>query len=367
MARKTTLRGTRTKLTTSVADLGSVVRLDSNHFNTFSFSFVLDEALQLEETPITENPVHSFSFSLFPDAFQVFHYNLVSIEIGNNVFTDTMVFMLHEPLLSTRNCFKQSLSRPCAFTLKLGTQISELSFDLLDFGRIIKPAVRTDSEVVYSEVNAQNIVLRTNVLLSDSNLFRECEEKETSAFFIHPEKALTNFPSEVIFVTSRNVQFELLPNFEKSQNQLVGFDIGTSWEVIPNTCSIYNRLGFSLLDHSTSLLHTSDCYLGREFETLTDSLIDSIMQFEVLSDFMFPSIINTELKSLSVGFDSSNYLFSWIDSNFCSDIRSHIKVEDDGLFKCYSSASGRNTQRRYALLPRLKSWVSEQTTFYEEY
>jgi len=364
--RKTTI-GTRTKLTTSMADLRSVIRFNSNNFNTIHYSFILDETLQLKETPITNPIVHNPTSMLFSNSFEVFHYNLISVKLGNNVFTDVVVNPSHPTSFSSREFSKQSLTGTSAFSLQFTTQIFELPFNLLYFSRIIKPAVRTDSEVVYSEVNAQNIVLRTNVLLSDSNLFRECEQEETSAFFIHPEKALTNFPSEVIFVTSRNVQFELLPNFEKSQNQLVGFDIGTSWEVIPNTCSIYNRLGFSLLDHSTSLLHTSDCYLGREFETLTDSLIDSIMQFEVLSDFMFPSIINTELKSLSVGFDSSNYLFSWIDSNFCSDIRSHIKVEDDGLFKCYASASGRNTQRRYALLPRLKSWVSEQTTFYEEY
>ena len=105
MARKTTLTGTRTKLTTPMADLGSVVRFNSIDNNSLSLSFVLDETLQLIETPITENPVHPFSFSLFSDAFKVFHYNLVSVKIGNNVFTDTMVFMLHKPLLSTRNCF----------------------------------------------------------------------------------------------------------------------------------------------------------------------------------------------------------------------------------------------------------------------
>jgi len=87
MGTRKTTRQTRTKLTASMADLRSVVRLNPNNFDSFSFSFVLDKALQLEETPIANPIVHSLSSPLFSYTFEVFHYNLVSIEIGNNVFT----------------------------------------------------------------------------------------------------------------------------------------------------------------------------------------------------------------------------------------------------------------------------------------
>jgi len=334
--RKTTI-GTRTKLTTSMTDLGSIVRFNSNNFNTIHYSFILDKTLQLVETPITNPIVHNLASMLFPDAFQVFHYNLVSIKVGNNVFAYTMVYMLHPTSFSSREFPKQSLAGTSAFTLKLGTQISEFPFDLFDFRRIIKPTVGSDSKVIYSEVNAQNTVLRTNVLLSDINFFRECEQEETSAFFIHPKKAFTNIPLKVIFVTSRNIQIELLPYLKQSQNKSISFDVSTSWEVVSNTCSIYGRLGFSLFDHTTGLSHTSDSYLRREFEFLSGCVVNSIMQFEVLSNFVFPSIIHTELESLSIGFDSGNYLFSWIDSNFGSYIRSHNNVENVSLFKCYAS------------------------------
>ena len=56
MARKTTF-GTRTKLTTPVADLGSIVRFNSIDNNSISFSFILDKRLQLIETPITNYPI----------------------------------------------------------------------------------------------------------------------------------------------------------------------------------------------------------------------------------------------------------------------------------------------------------------------
>jgi len=353
MARKTTLRGTRTKLTTSVADLGSVVRLDSNHFNTFSFSFVLDEALQLEETPITENPVHSFSFSLFPDAFQVFHYNLVSIEIGNNVFTDTMVFMLHEPLLSTRNCFKQSLSRPCAFTLKLGTQISELSFDLLDFGRIIKPAVRTDGKVVYSEVNAQNGLLRATVLLSGINLFRECEDKEASASLVNPKKTFSYFPSEVFFIAVRDGERELLPSFDCSKTQNIFFIAGTSWEVVSHRSFVDYWFGFSLLDHSAGLLDASNSELA--LQTIGfESRINKRMEFDIIPYLVLPCNINAELQSFCIDFQSVNYLLGGIDSYFSTNSCSHSLNVESHIFKTFGN-------EETGFLPCLKTGVSALT------
>ena len=358
--RKTTI-GTRTKMTALMANLRGVVRSYSLNSNSISFSFVLDKTLQLVETPVANPIVHNPSSSLFPYTFKVFHHNLVSVKLGNNVFAYIVVNPSHITSFSSANLPKKTLGGKSAFGLQFTTQIFELPFNLLDFSRIIKPAVRTDGEVVYSEVNAQNTVLRTNVLLNDSNLFRESKEKETSTFFIHPKQAFNNLPTEILFVAGRNVQIELLPNFEKSQNQCVAFDISTSGEVIPNTCSVYDWLGFSLLNHSTSLSHTSYCYLGRELESLPNLTIDSIMQFKVLSNFVFPSIVDAELQSLSICFDGGNYLFGWIDSNLCSDIRSHNKVEDRQVYKYIDSASSRNIKRRYALLPRLKSWVSELT------
>jgi len=344
--------GTRTQFTTIGTDLGGVVRFNPINNNSFSFSFVLDETLQLEKAPITENPIHSLASSLFPDTFQVFHNNLVSIEVGNNILAYTMVYILHPTSFPTTKLFKQSLSRPCAFRLKIGTQILELPFSSLDFSRIIKPTVRTNGEVVYSKVNAQNNVLRTVVLLSGSNLFRECEQEETSAFFINTQKAFINFPIKVISVTGRNIKFELLPTLEQSQNKSIPFEVSTSWEVVSDRCSFDDWLGFGFFDHSASLSHTGDCYLGRNFETLSNGMVNSIMEFEVLSDFMLPSIINTELQGFSVSPNSGNYFKGWIDSNFCSHNSSHKDNKTVDIFKCFGNEEER------AFLPRLKSWVS---------
>src|SRR4030065_2050546 len=176
-------RGTRTECSTFGTDLGSVVRLNPDNFNSFSFSFVLDETLQLIETPITNPIVHSLSSSLFSDTFEVFHDYLVSVEFGNNVFTDVMINPSHPTSFLSRDFAKQSLTGFCAFGLENRTQMFEFSFDLLDFGRIIKLAIRSDCQVVYSEVNAKNLILQVRTF--GSNLFRECEQKETSSLYIN--------------------------------------------------------------------------------------------------------------------------------------------------------------------------------------
>ncbi len=356
MARKTTF-GTSTQLTASMADLGSIVRLNPNNFNTIHSSFVFDKALQLIETPVANPIVNPLSSSLFPNSFEVFYNNLISFKVGNNILTYAMIYPLHPTSFSSREISKQSLAGTSAFILKFGTQILELPFDLLDFSRIVKPTVGSDSKVIYSEVNAQNMVLRTNVLLSGSNLFRECEQEKTPSFFIHAKQTLLNTPTEIIRITSRNVQVELLPIFQQSYNECISFQVSTSWEVIPDGSSFNNWLCLGSLDHPTSLPHTSDCYLGRQFKSFPNSLVDFIMQFEVLSDFMLPSIINAELQGFSVSFDSPDYLRTGSNLNFGSDIRSHNNMVEEHLYKPYgymSSAKGGT-----GFLPQ--QWVSALT------
>lgn len=325
--------GTRTQLTTSMADLGSVVRFDLINSQTFTHSFILDEALQLIETPVTYPIIHLPASIGFSDTFEVFHHNLVTIKVGNNIFTDVVVDPSHPTSFSARELIEKPFAGLSAYGLQFTAQVSELPFNLFNFCTVIEPTIRTDSEVIYSEVNAQNNTLRVVVLLSGSNLFRECEQEETSSLFIHPEKALIHIPSEIVFVTIRNIECKLLSAIEQPQDKELVFKIGTSRKIVSDRCSVNNWLRFGFLDHTTSLTHTSYSYLCREIELLPDCMVNSVMQFEILSDFMLPSIINTELESFSIGFDSSNNFWGWIDSDFSSGNNSHLIGEYIGTYK----------------------------------
>ena len=60
-------RRTRTDCSAFGTNLASIVRLDSNNFNAFSFSFVLDEALQLIEAPVTVALNKAYCFKKIAD------------------------------------------------------------------------------------------------------------------------------------------------------------------------------------------------------------------------------------------------------------------------------------------------------------
>jgi len=345
-----TTTGPSTKLPTPMADLGCVVRLDSLDRDAIQSSLVLDERLQLIKTPVTNPIVHSFASSVLTDSFEVFHDNLIAIESGNNLFTDVVVNPSHPTSFSSAQLPEKLFGRTSAFRLKLGTQISTFPFDLFDFRTVIEPAVRTDSEVVYSEVNAQNGLLRATALLSGSNLFRECEQEKTPMFFIYPEQAFFDVPTEIIFVAARDSEDELLPAFEQSQDQCVAFEVSAPVEVIADTCLSYDWFGLGLFDHATSLADTTDSELRWQFEPFPDSVIDGVMQFEVFGDVMFPSIINTELERFSVGFDSGNYLSGWVDSDRGSYSCSHNYNKTEIVYKAHRQMSSDQWQNNKEVL-----------------
>ncbi|MDI6738710.1 MAG: hypothetical protein QME12_09465, partial [Nanoarchaeota archaeon] len=328
MAGKTT-SGTRTQAAASMADSGSIGRLDPHYFNAFSFCLVLNKELQLIKTPVAYPIVHSFSLPLFSYSSEVFHYNLVSIKVGNNAFTDVMVYPLHPTSFSSREFLEQPPAGTSAFGLKLGTQMSELSFGLLDFSRIIKFPAACDSEVVYPEVNTENCILRSAV--NGINILGESKQKERSSFFVHSQEAFAYVPGEVCFVAFRDIEFELLPFVEQTQNKNISFEVCISWEIVPDRSVIDNRLGLSLLDHPAGLLDAGDSELGRQ--CLPQCLINERVELNIIPNMILPCSINTELQSFAVSSDSSSYLWSCSNPDFCCSNNLHTGNRAVKVFK----------------------------------
>ena len=354
MGTRKTTRQARTKLTTSMADLRSVVRLNPNNFNTFSFGFVLDKALQLEETPIANPIVHSFSSPLFPDTFQVFHNNLVSIKVGNNVFTDVVINPPHITCFSSAYLLEKTLGGKSAFALEFTTQELEPPFDLLNFSRTKKPIIACDCKFVYSEVNTEN-KLRSVVYSID--LFRECEQEESSTLFINSQETFgwTTPTNKIFFVTIRNSNCNFLSASQCFIDELVSFESCTSWEIVSDTCSFNDGFGFGFFNIPASLANTGNCQLGWQFEPQSKVFIDDVMQLNVIPDFMFPSNINTELQTFEISRKSVNYLWSSWNFDFGCYNTSHNTEEDVSIFKSFGN-------EETGFLPRINSGVSALTT-----
>ena len=326
--RKTT-KGTRAKLSASVADLGSVMRLNFLNYNSLSFSFILDEFLQLEKTPIAYPIIKSFSSSLFSYSFEIFHHNLVSFERGNNLFADIVINPRHITSFSSRELFEKPLTGTSAFGLKNRTQISEFSFDLLDFGRFEKLAVGSDCQVVYSEVNAKNKVLRS--IVNDIDLFGECEQEKSPAFSVHSQMAFADFPREIFPITFRNIELEFLPCLEQSQDENISFEIGISWKIISNRSLFDNGFCFGFFDDSASLCNAGDCKLRRQ--NFPQSQINKRMQFNIIPYLFTPSDINTNLQSFGISLDSLDYLGSCTNFDFSYCDASHRGCEERTVYK----------------------------------
>ena len=325
MARKKTF-GTRTQLSTFGADLGSIIRFDSNNFNSISFSFILDKILQLIETPIANPIIHSLSSPDFSNSFEIFHYNLVSIKTGNNFLADVMINPSHKPSFSARDFFKQSSGTSCAFSLKFTSQELEFPFNLLDFRGFEEFIVRSDSKILYAEVNAKNS-MRTRDF--DINLFSKSEHEKTSAFLINPQQTLANLPSEVLDVTIRNIDIKLLSSFNCGNAKNFIFEGSRARKVISHR-NIFNVwFCFGSFNHPASLFNTSNRKLSSQ-SFFTQRNIDKWVQFNIIPNLSLPSLIDTELQSFGINPKSSNYLFSWLNPNLncCSSphcIKSNIQ------------------------------------------
>ncbi len=325
--RKTT-RKARTQLAALMADLGGMMGVNPDKFNAFPFSLILDKALQLKEAPIANPIVHYFPFSLFSYPLKVFHHNLVSIEFGNNIFTYVMVNPLHPTSFSPRKLLEKPFAGTSAFALKFGTQIFELSLDLLNFGRIIKPAARSNSKVIYSEVNAQNNILRN--VVNGINLFRERKQEESPTFIVYTQKTFAYFPRKIFFVTFGDIELELLPFIEQSQYKNIIFKIRTSLEIIPYRSTFDDWLGFSLFNHATCLLNTSNSKLG--WQGLSQSFINKGMELDIIANFILPSSIDAKVQSFSISLYGIDDFWSCIDFNFSCYNTTHNNYKTINIF-----------------------------------
>lgn len=291
---------------------------------TFSSGFVFDKALELPETP----PMNPLVISCgFPNVTDVFHHDNASIRNAINYsFAYVMVSPSHELSPSTRKLFEVSFGRFCAFSLEFANQSFMLNPETFDlFSK--KDFVACDCELVYSDIDAKNSIL--DVRDFDIDIFGECEKEEALTFLVNLEKALSNIPRKVLFITIRDGERYLYPSFDSAYAQNIIFETCTTRKIVSHRTSINNRFAFSLLDHTTSLLNTSNSELALQTNT-SEMLIGERMKLDIIPNFEFPSIIDTELQSLAVNLESFNYLGSCrnLDFSCCSDIHSACKEQE---------------------------------------
>ena len=343
MARKKTF-GTRAKISTLGAGLGSMEWIDLNYFNPFSDCLVSYEILQLEETPITQPVVHSFTLSQFSNSFKVLNHNGMSIKAIHDLLANVVIAPSHKPFFSSRDAFQKPSAGTSAFTLKLGSQSFEFEFCSFDAIGAEKLLVRSNSNIIYSDINAKNSVLEVRAFSID--IFGECEHEKASAFFINSQQAFINFPSEISFITIWNRKRDLDSSFDCGNAQDVILHRDASGEIVSHRTSLNNWLSLSLLNNPTRLFDTGNSKL-RGQTSLSEGLIDERMELNIINYSSSPSLINAELQSFMVDFEGSNNLGSCFNLNpgCCSCF--HCWLEDLNIY---------NTNGGDGSPPQSKQW-----------
>ena len=318
--------------------------IDLNYFNPFSDCLVSYEILQLEETPITQPVVHSFTLSQFSNPFKVLYNNGMSIKVIHYLLTDVMIAPSHKPFFSSRNLLEKLSAGTSAFTLKLGSQSFEFEFCSFDAIGAEKLLVRSNSNIIYSDINAKNSVLEVRAFSID--IFGECEHEKASAFFINSQKAFINLPSEVFFVTIWDSERNFDSPFDCGNAQDVILHRDASGEIVSHRTSLNNWLSLSLLNNPTRLFDTGNSKL-RGQTSLSEGLIDERMELNIINYSSSPSLINAELQSFMVDFEGSNNLGSCFNLNpgCCSCF--HCWLEDLNIY---------NTNGGDGSPPQSKQW-----------
>ena len=287
---------------------------------------------------------HSFTLSQFSNPFKVLNHNGMSIKAIHDLLANVVIAPSHKPFFSSRDAFQKPSAGTSAFTLKLGSQSFEFEFCSFDAIGAEKLLVRSNSNIIYSDINAKNSVLEVRAFSID--IFGECEHEKASAFFINSQKAFINLPSEVFFVAIWDSERNFDSPFDCGNAQDVILHRDASGEIVSHRTSLNNWLSLSLLNNPTRLFDTGNSKL-RGQTSLSEGLIDERMELNIINYSSSPSLINAELQSFMVDFEGSNNLGSCFNLNpgCCSCF--HCWLEDLNIY---------NTNGGDGSPPQSKQW-----------
>ena len=312
----------RTEFKAIGASLGSKIRLDKYNPLAFSFSLVLDGALELIETPRVKPSIKSLAHEFIPTfsySFKVFHNNRISV--ADNLLAYNMVVVPHKAFLSARQGFKPSLSGFCAFALQPFTQIIKLNN--LGFWSFENNSLACYSEVIYSDINTQNSVATTRSWSVDVSGKSDVEEQ--SAFSILDYLKSLVSPIKIFPIVFGNIyRYILHLSWDKSrQSNLIKREL-KQLTIEANRTGLNNRLLFKF---DRFKVFRSFCYgfTGKvSRKPFSQIFINKMMKFKPIAYFGFKSLINSILDSLKKSIAHINQFLIMLNFQLYGSDRFHI-------------------------------------------
>lgn len=335
-------------LSTTGAVLGSVCWTDSHKTMPRPECFILYKLPQLESAPIRDDSVEPSSPVAFSYSCQIFHNKEGSdFCFAYDVLADDVVLVPSKPFLPATQHLKMLFGRLCASTLKPRFELPEpidmthSSFEEMSLARY--------SDVVYAEVNADNVFDRANVSI---DLFSNTKmKKEFSS--PHEQFAFGHLPISVFGEVSRNGYGHLHPSVKCGNAQNAVLDGETSWRIIPYA-SIEDGLGLCLLAALISPLDCSSNQLGLKIGKLSSHLsVNGIVELEIRL-VRFPARVDGIIDCFRIdrkGLPDDEAISKF--NLYCGSVI-HKGMNDGQIFKPF----GNEENSGWQFIPRLKSWAS---------
>ena len=344
--------GTRTKHSTTGADLAGMVGINPYYSDSLLQSFIFDKTLQLSEVPAVKPEVKPLSPSLFSYSFDVFHYDSSSIAVANYCFADVVVCPSLETSLPTRNPFEEFLTGTSAFSLKLCSQTLILNHLVLDFLAAEELSLACYGNVVYSDINTQLKSVRNRL---DADVSGKCDVQEHPVMFINSENGSLWIPIEVFPVVFRNFDWNINSFINSSEPNLVRKECESS--LVKSQGQMFFKDWFASLvspDRFQGLgSNTISIYnkLRRQVKLLSSPVITEMMKLIPITNTRLKSSVSDVRNSPAVLLHSIKKNFIKRNFKLNSNNRLHTLSKREQVFKTIGG---------FAFLPTLKSWVSSE-------
>jgi len=343
---------------TNGAFLGSIGRVDVDHWNSSDRCLVLEELAELIESPA----MLFASLSLrnrhpLPDTLKIFEGDHRRGVFGfrNQLFGDAVVYVPTKPGLSTREFLEMTFGAIGPTALKIGLEVIYLGSNGLDTVTGELFAGRINGNVLDPEIGADNT---NRFYLRRLGSFDDDAEIELPPF--ENEVGLSSDPIEPGFVVLADDNRDLYPAFESQErNEIETFPGHESLIVDDRSVRIEGRFDrFVSLVGFAGLRDGSDRHLSGEVKLFPNRIINDLLQLDFIGGTKLKRFVSHEVAGgvkLMHRLANSLNLF-W--SRFKFDLeRLHHVYRCIPSMKMNISVPRRSGSRR-AFLPRLKSGAS---------
>lgn len=285
------------------AGLGSVLSGNFDYFDSLPFSLVGYELLELEEASVVQPAVESPAFALFSDPSQPFHHDCVArCKSSDYLLGNFMVDLCHKPFLLAAKLSEKPFGRASAFGLEFPLKIAELGFPLLNLAATEEPAVGSDSQFLYPDIDADNLSVATR-MSADINIFGKCNVDKQPLLSVKDEVGGADLPRQIVPEASWNFNRYLEPAFNRTKRNHLWLEAEASR--IISDCHEFPADGLSAIElaclkHIASRVPAAANELCRKLAVLSDRIIGNIMEFSFIKVLQFPSPIKNRLDCFRV-------------------------------------------------------------------